>query len=62
MNNDTKFLNIEWRMRYSLTNFEDHFGLHGSVILLDPNMCGLGTFVCCFDQLAELIVHIIPLE
>ena len=32
MYKDIKFLNIEWRTRYSLANFEDHFGLHGSVI------------------------------
>ena len=32
MNNDSKFLNIEWRTRYSLTNFEGHFGLHCSDI------------------------------
>ena len=32
MNNDITFLKIEWRTRYSLTNFEDHFGLHTSVI------------------------------
>ena len=36
---DIKYINIEWRTRYSLTNFEDHFGLHASVIFLDPNMC-----------------------
>ena len=28
MNYDIKLLNTEWRTRYSLTNFEDHFGLH----------------------------------
>ena len=32
VNNDIKFLNIEWRTRYSLTNFEDRFGLRASVI------------------------------
>ena len=40
MNNDIKFLNIEWRMLYSLTNFEDYFGLHAPVIFLDTNMYG----------------------
>ena len=40
MINDIKFFNIEWRTRYSLTNFEDHFALHGSIIFLDPNMYG----------------------
>ena len=34
MNNDIKFLNIEWRTQYSLTDFEDRFGLHSSVIFL----------------------------
>ena len=40
MNNDIKFLNIEWRTPYPLTNFEKRFGLHASVIFVDPNMCG----------------------
>ena len=40
MNNDSKFLNTEWRTWYSLTNFEDHFGLHTSGVFLNPNMCG----------------------
>ena len=37
MNNDIKFLNIEWKTQHSLTNFKDNFGLHTSVIFLDPN-------------------------
>ena len=51
MNNDIKFLNIEWGTQYSLTHFEEHFGLHGSVIFLDPNMCGSWCiyYVYCFD-------------
>ena len=68
MNNDIKFLNIEWRTPYPLTNFEDHFGLHASVISLDSNMCDF-LFICTLARsqtpvvnLAELIVHIIPLE
>ena len=32
MNSDIKFLNIEWRTSHPLTNFEDRFGLRGSVI------------------------------
>ena len=32
MNNDIKFLDIEWRTPYPLTNFADRFGLRGSVI------------------------------
>ena len=68
MNIDIKFLNIEWRTRYSLTKFEDHFELHASVIFLDPVCVLSGSFVCCADpklyrgQLAELMVYIIPLE
>ena len=34
LNNDIKFLNIEWRTPYPFTNFEDCFGLHASVIFL----------------------------
>ena len=37
MNNDIKFLNIEWRP-YPLTNFEDRFGLRASAIFLDSNV------------------------
>ena len=43
---DIKFLNIEWRTLYSLTNFEDHFGLHASVIFLTPICVVSATFVC----------------
>ena len=32
MNNDIKFLNIEWRTPYSLTNFEYRFELRAAVI------------------------------
>ena len=45
MNNDIKFLNIEWITPYPLTNFEDHFGLHVSVVILDSNM-GSFLFIC----------------
>ena len=34
MNNDIKFLNIEWRTPYPLTSFEDRFELCASVIFL----------------------------
>ena len=57
------FLSIECRTRYPLTNFEDRFGLRASVI--DCNMCGflyIGLIPTSSGQLAELIVHIIPLE
>ena len=68
MNNDVKFLNIEWRTLYSLTNFLDHFGLHS--YFLDPNIICVvsGTFVYVglitnsSGQLTELIIYIIPLE
>ena len=32
MNSEMKFLNIEWRTPYPLTNFEDRFGLRASVV------------------------------
>ena len=47
MNNDIKFLNIEWRTPYPLTNFEDRFGLRASVIILDSNLCVSCSFVHC---------------
>ena len=67
MNNDIKFLDIEWRTWYSLTYFEDHFGLRASFISyrLDPNICGflhISVISNSGGQLAELIVYIIPLE
>ena len=40
MNNDIKFLDIEWKTPYPLTNFEDRFGLRALFIFLDSNMCG----------------------
>ena len=39
MNNVIKFRNIEWRTRYSLTNFEDHFGLHALVHFFFHSPC-----------------------
>ena len=33
MNNDFKYLNMEWRTPYPLKNFETHFGLRASVII-----------------------------
>ena len=67
MNNNIKFLNIEWRTWYSLTNFEDHFGLHASVIFIPQYVWFLvhlyvGLIPKSSGQLAELIVYIIPLE
>ena len=65
MKSDIKFLNIEYRAPYSLTNFEDRFRFRVSVIFLLqyvwfpvylyylPNSSG---------QLTELIVHITPWE
>ena len=37
---DIKFLDIEWRTPYPLTNFEDRFWLRASFIFLDSNMWG----------------------
>ena len=56
MNNDIKFLNTEWRTQYSLTNFEDHFGLHAPVIFLDPNMCGF-LHICMLARAQTLVVN-----
>ena len=67
MNNHIKFRKIEWKTRYSHTKFEDHFGLHASVISRPQ----YAWFLAHLDvvlirnssgQLAELIVYIIPLE
>ena len=67
MNNDIEVLNIEWRTWYSLTNFEDHFGLHASVVFLLQYVWFLvhlyvGLIPNSSGKLAELIVYIIPLE
>ena len=64
MNNDNKFLNIEWRTRYLLTNFEGDFVLHASVIFKPQNVWFLvhvyvGLIPNASGQLAELIVYII---
>ena len=45
MNSDIKFLHIELRTPYPLTNFEDRFGLRASVIFFYSNMCGF-LFIC----------------
>ena len=37
MNNGIKFFNRDWNTRYCLTNLEEHFGLHASVII--PWIC-----------------------
>ena len=67
MNNDIKFLNIDWRPRYPLANFENHFGLYVSVIFLVFNMRGflhmyIGVIPKSSGQLAEIILYIIPPE
>ena len=68
MINDIIFLNIEWRTPYPLTNVEDPFGLRASVSFLDsinvlfPVHLDTGKLPTSNGQLAELIVHIIPLE
>ena len=40
MNNDIYFLNREWGIQYSLTNFEDYFWIACLSYFLDPNKCG----------------------
>ena len=62
--NDIKFLSMEWRPRYSLKNFVDHFGLHASVIFNTQHLWFLvhlyvGLIPNSSGQLAELIVYII---
>ena len=66
MNNDIKFLNTEWRTRYSLT-LKTIFGSHASVILRPQYVWFLehlyvGLIPNSSGELAELIVYIIPLE
>ena len=56
MNNDIKFLNIEWRTPYPLTDFEDRFGLRASVIVLESNMC-LFLFICTLARSPTLVVN-----
>ena len=56
MNNDLKFLNIELRTPYPLTNFEDHFGLRASIIFLDSNMCGF-LFIWTLASSQTLVVN-----
>ena len=55
MNNDIKFLNIEWRTPYPLTNFEDRFGLRASVIVLDSNISCF-PFICTLASSETLVV------
>ena len=67
MDNDIRFVNIEWKTRYSLTNFEDHFGLYASGIFRPQYVWFLvrlyiGLVLHSSGQLAERIVYIIPLE
>ena len=50
MNNHIIFLSVEWRTRYSFTNFEDSFGLRASVIFLTPISVVAFIFVCLFDS------------
>ena len=49
-------INIEWRTPYPLTNFEDSFGLHASVIFLNSNMCGF-LFICTLASPQTLVVN-----
>ena len=54
MNTDIKFLNTEWRTPYPITNFEDCFGLHASIIFLDSNMCGF-LIICTLANSQTLV-------
>ena len=56
MNNDILFLNREWGTRFSLTNFENHFGLLASVIFRPQYVWFLTN---SSGQLTELIAYII---
>ena len=56
MDNDIKFLEIEWRTPYPLTNFEGRFGLHALVIILDSNMCGF-LFIWTLARSQTLVVN-----
>ena len=62
MNNDIKFFNIEWRTWYSLTNFEEHFGLILPQYVWFFSHLYIGVIPKPSGQLAEVIVHIIPPE
>ena len=61
MNNDIKFLDIEWRTPYPLRNFEDRFGLCASSYFLIlkyvcfPVHLYTGYIPNSSGQLAELI-------
>ena len=56
MNNDIKFLNIEYKRPYPLTNLEDSFGLRASVMFLDSNMCGF-LFIWTLASSQTLVVN-----
>ena len=56
MNNDIKFLDVEWRKPYPLTNFEDRFGLRALVIVLDANVCGF-LFIWILARSQTLVVN-----
>ena len=55
MNNDIKFLDIEWRTPYPLTDLKTVFGLRASVIFSDSNMCGI-LFICTLASSQTLVV------
>ena len=56
MNNDIKFLNIEWRTPYLLTNFKNRFGLRASVIFLDFKVYDF-LFICTLANSQILVVN-----
>ena len=56
MNNDIKFLNIERRTPYPLTNFEDRFGLCASSYFLDSSICGF-LVICTLASSQNLVIN-----
>ena len=56
MNIYIKYVNIEWRTPYPLTNFEDRFGLRASFIFYS-NTCG-ALFICTQASSKTLVVNL----
>ena len=56
MNSEIKFINIEWRTPYPLTNFKDRFGLRASVVFFYSNMCSF-LFIFTLASSQTLVVN-----
>ena len=56
MISEIKFLNIEWRTPYPLTNFEDRFGLRASLFFYF-NMRGF-LFICTLANSQTLLANV----